>query len=164
MSYFEQHLDFIEHLDAKMQEIVKDGKLLISDIPHIVALFTELLLIKPSLQDTQETLQQFYNYILAHYKLFPTDATEQAAFNKMFELCVKLILFPASKKKVLKHGNNNYFKKLFSCFKKAKHEIVQDMKYVTNVVEDEIQILKEQVIEVVQEQVIETEKICDSLA
>jgi hypothetical protein len=34
-----------------------------------------------------------FNYIMTHYKLFPDDQQQQAAFKALFDMCVKLALF-----------------------------------------------------------------------
>lgn len=140
MSSFDEHLDFIEHLDNQIKQIMTDGKVVLHDIPRIVALFTDLLRIKPSTQDTETALQLFYDYIMTHYNLFPTDLTELAAFKEVFALCVKLVLFQATKKVAATEGKG-IFQKIFTCFKTAKKDVVEEMTYEINVVEDNNNIL-----------------------
>jgi len=147
MSVFEEHLVFVKHLDAEIKQIMTDGKVLINDIPKLIALFTDLLLIKPSSQDTATALQLFYDYTMIHYNLFPNDVNELDAFKDMFATCVKLILFQAT---TATTGKKNFLQKLFSCFKKGKKEIITDILAE----KDEIKMVQEQLlVDAVKEQV-----------
>jgi hypothetical protein len=152
MSSFEEHLEFIEHLDEKIKQIMSDGKVLMQDIPRLVALFTDLLQIKPSTQDTETALQQFYDYIMTHYNLFPNDLTELAAFKEVFALCIKLVLFQATKKVALTQGKS-IVKKLFSCFKTPRNYVEEEMTQVKHEIPvvERVNKGKEQLVNVIDE-------------
>jgi hypothetical protein len=84
-------------LDNSIKSIMKDGKIDQNDIPELVLLIATLVSSpsteKLTAKDLEDTLNEMFNYIMTHYKLFPDDIDQQAAFKTLFEMCVKLVFF-----------------------------------------------------------------------
>jgi uncharacterized protein YjbJ (UPF0337 family) len=107
-SLFAHELGFLKKLDNAMQDIMTDGKIDAHDIPTLVCLFTDMLLTSSttskSSKDPTTTiateLQSLFDFIMTHYRLFPADGEAALDFKKMFDACVKLVLYkPAVQKK-----------------------------------------------------------------
>ena len=92
---------FLRKIDEAVKEIMKDGKIDQNDIPTIVMLITELSSSKKMTKDELEKgLNDMFDYIMDHYKLFPDNETEKAAFQKIFDMSVKLVLLTPNLKKM----------------------------------------------------------------
>lgn len=103
-------------IDTSMKSIMKDGKIDQYDIPEIVLLITDLMSstgsVKYSSKEFADYLNEMFNYIMTHYNLFPEDEAQKAQFKSMFDMCVKLTLFPPNLLKIKEVG-----KSVFSCCK-----------------------------------------------
>lgn len=101
-----KNVDFLQKIDSTVKAIMKDGKIDQFDIPEIMLLITELITTSEESKITTEQLEQsintMYEYIMTHYKLFPSDEEQRNSFNKLFKMCVKLILFTPKVKNALK--------------------------------------------------------------
>jgi hypothetical protein len=102
-------------IDNAVKSIMKDGKIDQNDIPTLVLLITNLISTpqssKLTLKELGHTINELFNYIMSHYKLFPDDLQQQAAFKSLFDMCVKLVLFQPN---VIELGKK--CKSWFSCF------------------------------------------------
>ena len=98
-------------LDKSVKNIMKDGKIDNNDIPEIVLLITDLITApgsgKMTIEQMGETINEMYEYIMSHYKLFPEDGEQKENFKRLFDMCVKLVLIQPNVKKACK--------KCFSC-------------------------------------------------
>jgi hypothetical protein len=94
-------------IDTAVKEIMKDGKNDKHDIPALVLLMTEIVLtpnasVKLTDEMIQEKMDQMYDYIMMHYKLYPVEEYDKIAFKQLFDISVNLVLFqPNLKKKCL---------------------------------------------------------------
>jgi hypothetical protein len=108
-----KNVTFLTKIDQTVKNIMKDGKIDHFDIPEILLLITDLISIGDQKKVTQEQLQAsiigLYDYIMAHYKLFPDDDEQKEAFKRLFDMSVKLIMFQPNIKKTCKS--------LFPCLK-----------------------------------------------
>ena len=120
---FSQNVAFIDKIDKCVKEVSKDGKLDKNDIPTIVLLITELIMDSntttssktiPTTEQIAASIDSLYNYIMAHYKLFPEDDAKKTEFKAMFDICVKLALFQPNVSKGVKS--------VFGCLCGAKKE------------------------------------------
>ena len=117
------HADFITSIDASVKVMMKDGKIDKNDIPQIVLLVTYLISNSKKLQvavrddELLNTINALYEYIMAHYSLFPSDEEQKAEFKAIFDVCVQLALFQPNIKKSIKS--------ILSCFysKKAVKQV-----------------------------------------
>jgi hypothetical protein len=92
---------FLRKIDEAVKEIMKDGKIDQNDIPTIVMLITELSSSKKMTKtELEKGLNDMFDYIMDHYKLFPDNETEKAAFQKIFDMSVKLVLLTPNLKKM----------------------------------------------------------------
>jgi hypothetical protein len=92
---------FLRKIDEAVKEIMKDGKIDQNDIPTIVMLITELSSSKKmTKEELEKSLNDMFDYIMDHYKLFPENETEKAAFQKIFDMSVKLVLLTPNLKKM----------------------------------------------------------------
>jgi hypothetical protein len=108
-----KNVDFLQKIDSTVKEVMKDGKIDQFDIPEIMLLITDLITAseetKITIEQLEESIITMYQYIMTHYKLFPEDEEQKKSFNRLFELCVKLILFTPKVK--------NACKKSFKCIR-----------------------------------------------
>jgi len=87
-------VNFLKRIDTSVKVVMKDGKIDQNDIPELVLLITDLVGTKKMTPDKLETsIQELFDYIMDHYKLFPDDESEKATFKKLFDMSVKLVLF-----------------------------------------------------------------------
>jgi len=92
---------FLRKIDEAVKEIMKDGKIDQNDIPTIVMLITELSSSKKMTKaELEKGLNDMFDYIMDHYKLFPDNEAEKAAFQKIFDMSVKLVLLTPNLKKM----------------------------------------------------------------
>jgi len=98
-------------VDKSVKNIMKDGKIDNNDIPEIVLLITDLITApgsgKMTIEQMGEMINEMYEYIMSHYKLFPEDGEQKENFKRLFDMCVKLVLIQPNVKKACK--------KCFSC-------------------------------------------------
>jgi hypothetical protein len=113
---FSKNVAFIDKINGSMIQIMKDGKIDKNDIPTIVLLIMDLIASSNTVkrdpittEQIEESINNLYNYIMGHYKLFPEDSVQKAEFKVMFDICVKLALFQPN--------INNKAKKLFACLR-----------------------------------------------
>ena len=97
MNYITDIVAFHLQIDNSVKSIMKDGKIDQNDIPELVLLIAALVsspnTTKLTAQDLEDTINEMFNYIMIHYKLFPDDIDQQTAFKTLFDVCVKLVLF-----------------------------------------------------------------------
>ena len=102
-------------VDKSVKNIMKDGKIDNNDIPEILLLITDLITtpasgagsVKMTIEQMGEMINEMYEYIMSHYKLFPEDEQQKENFKRLFDMCVKLVLIQPNVKKACK--------KCFSC-------------------------------------------------
>jgi hypothetical protein len=106
-----KNVSFLQKIDTTVKNIMKDGKIDHFDIPEIMLLITELITTsensKVSIDEMENSINSLYDYIMTHYKLFPEDPVQKESFDRLFKMCVKLIIFQP---KVIKSC-----KKIFPC-------------------------------------------------
>ena len=99
---FSKIVEFINHINIAMVNIMKDGKIDKNDIPTIVLLITDLITssgkVVKSVGDDDDTklsdsINGLYDYIMGHYKLFPADDVLKTEFKTLFDICIKLVLY-----------------------------------------------------------------------
>ncbi len=104
-------IDFHLRVQKSVTAIMKDGKIDQNDIPEIMLLITDLLMAptspKMTIEELGEKINELYEYIMTHYKLFPDDEQQKEQFKRLFDMCVKLVLIQPNVKKACK--------KCFSC-------------------------------------------------
>jgi hypothetical protein len=104
-------IDFHLRVQKSVTAIMKDGKIDQNDIPEIMLLITELLISptspKMTVEELAEKINELYEYIMTHYKLFPEDERQKEQFKRLFDMCVKLVLVQPNIKKA--------YKNCFSC-------------------------------------------------
>ena len=114
MDYATNIVAFHVQLDNSIKSIMKDGKIDQNDIPELVLLIATLVstpgMAKFTAKELEDTINEMFNYIMTHYKLFPDNADQQAAFKTLFDMCVQLALFQPN---VIKMGQK--CKSWFSC-------------------------------------------------
>jgi hypothetical protein len=106
-----KNVSFLQKIDETVKSIMKDGKVDQFDIPEIMLLITELITTseksKITMEQIENSITTLYQYIMTHYKLFPEDPAQKESFERLFNMCVKLIVFQP---KV-----NKSCKKIFPC-------------------------------------------------
>ena len=106
-----KNVNFLQKIDTTVKNIMKDGKIDQFDIPEIMLLITDLITTSENAKVTTEQLENsintLYEYIMTHYKLLPEDPVQKESFQRVFNMCVKLIIFQP---KV-----NKSCKSVFSC-------------------------------------------------
>jgi len=111
MSLTSNITSFHLRVDKSVKNIMKDGKIDNNDIPEIVLLITDLITApgtgKMTIEQMGEMINEMYEYIMSHYKLFPEDGEQKENFKRLFDMCVKLVLIQPNVKKACK--------KCFSC-------------------------------------------------
>ena len=92
-----KNVEFLQKIDTTVKNITKDGKIDQFDIPEIMLLITDLITnsekSKVTIQELENSINTLYEYIMTHYKLFPEDPNQKESFNRLFETCIKLIIF-----------------------------------------------------------------------
>ena len=106
-----KNVSFLQKIDTTVKSIMKDGKIDQFDIPEIMLLITDLITTsensKVTMEQMENSINALYQYIMTHYNLFPEDSTQKESFERLFNMCVKLIIFQP---KV-----NKSCKKIFPC-------------------------------------------------
>ena len=106
-----KNVSFLQKIDETVKSIMKDGKVDQFDIPEIMLLITDLITTsensKVTMGQIENSITTLYQYIMTHYKLFPEDPVQKESFERLFNMCVKLIVFQP---KV-----NKSCKKIFLC-------------------------------------------------
>ena len=83
-------------IDNSIKSIMKDGKIDKNDIPQIILLLTTVLANEQQLIgsiDIVQILNELYDYIMTHYKLYPDDPVQREEFKTLFDTCIKLVAF-----------------------------------------------------------------------
>lgn len=100
-------IDFHLRVQKSVTAIMKDGKIDQNDIPEIMLLITDLLMApaspKMTIEELGEKINELYEYIMTHYKLFPDDEQQKEQFKRLFDMCVKLVLVQPKLKKACKN-------------------------------------------------------------
>ena len=78
-------------IDQSIKEIMKDGKIDEYDVPEIILMISEMMTDKKmTSEDWSVQLSELYDYIMEHYKLYPTDEKQKQNFRRLFDLSVRL--------------------------------------------------------------------------
>jgi hypothetical protein len=110
MDYTGNMIAFHLKIDTAVKNIMKDGKIDQNDIPTLVLLISEIICSQKLVEkELRDTINELYNYIMCHYKLFPEDEQQKAAFKTVFDMCIKLVFFQPN---ILQIKPS----RLFSCF------------------------------------------------
>ena len=92
-----KNVSFLQKIDTTVKSIMKDGKIDHFDIPEIMLLITELITTsentKVTIEQLENSIQSLYEYIMTHYNLFPEDKQQKESFERLFDMCIKLIIF-----------------------------------------------------------------------
>ncbi len=92
-----KNVSFLQKIDETVKNIMKDGKIDQFDIPEIMLLITELITTseksKVTIEQLENSIDKLYAYIMTHYKLIPEDPVQKESFDRLFKMCVKLIIF-----------------------------------------------------------------------
>ena len=106
-----KNVSFLQKIDETVKSIMKDGKIDQFDIPEIMLLITDLITTsensKVTMEQIENSITTLYQYIMTHYKLFPEDPAQKESFERLFNMCVKLIIFQPKVNKACK--------KIFPC-------------------------------------------------
>ena len=101
-----KNVNFLQQIDTTVKSIMKDGKIDQFDIPEIMLLITELITTsekkKVTIEQLENSIDTLYEYIMTHYKLFPEDPVQKESFQRVFNMCVKLIIFQPKVNKTCK--------------------------------------------------------------
>ena len=116
---FSKNVEFINHINIAMVNIMKDGKIDKNDIPTIVLLITDLItssgkVVKSDDDDDtklSDSINGLYDYIMGHYKLFPSDDALKTEFKTLFDICIKLVLYQPNITTI-----TTKYKQTLSCF------------------------------------------------
>ena len=107
MAQTKELIDFHLRVQKSVTAIMKDGKIDQNDIPEIMLLITDLLMAptspKMTIEELAEKINELYEYIMTHYKLFPEDDGQKEQFKRLFDMCVKLVLVQPKLKKSCKN-------------------------------------------------------------
>lgn len=99
-------IDLHLRIERSVTAIMKDGKIDQNDIPEILLLITDLVLAptspKMTVEELAEKINELYDYIMTHYKLFPADDEQKEQFKRLFAICLKLVLVQPNIKKACK--------------------------------------------------------------
>mgnify|MGYP000308266436 CR=1 FL=1 len=102
-----KNVSFLAKIDTTVKNIMKDGKIDQFDIPEIMLLITELITTsektKVTVEQLENSINTLYNYIMTHYKLIPEDPAQKESFERLFNMCVKLIIFQPNVNKSCKN-------------------------------------------------------------
>lgn len=110
ISSLTKNVSFLQKIDKTVVNIMKDGKIDHFDIPEIMLLITDLITsneTKVTSDQLANSIQSLYEYIMTHYKLFPEDEQQKESFKRLFDMCIKLIMFQPNIKESCK--------KIFPC-------------------------------------------------
>jgi hypothetical protein len=92
-----KNVEFLQKIDTTVKNIMKDGKIDQFDIPEIMLLITDLITnsekSKVTIEELENSINMLYDYIMTHYKLFPEDPLQKESFERLFKMCIKLIIF-----------------------------------------------------------------------
>jgi hypothetical protein len=92
-----KNVNFLQKIDTTVKNIMKDGKIDQFDIPEIMLLITDLITTseqnKITMEQLENSINALYQYIMTHYNLFPEDSAQKESFERLFNMCVKLIIF-----------------------------------------------------------------------
>jgi hypothetical protein len=92
-----KNVSFLQKIDTTVKNIMKDGKIDQFDIPEIMLLITELITTseksKVTMEQLENSINTMYEYIMTHYKLIPEDPSQKESFERLFNMCVKLIIY-----------------------------------------------------------------------
>jgi hypothetical protein len=106
-----KNVSFLQKIDTTVKNIMKDGKIDQFDIPEILLLVTDLISTsensKITMEQMENSINALYEYIMTHYKLFPEDSAQKESFERLFNVCVKLVIFQPKVKESCK--------KIFPC-------------------------------------------------
>lgn len=106
-----KNVSFLQKIDTTVKNIMKDGKIDQFDIPDILLLVTDLISTsensKITMEQMENSINALYEYIMTHYKLFPEDSAQKESFERLFNVCVKLVIFQPKVKESCK--------KIFPC-------------------------------------------------
>jgi len=90
-------IDMLNTIDNSIKNIMRDNKIDQNDIPEIILLITTLMSTntnnKLSYTDLQIKIEELYEYIMTHYNLYPNDPVQRDSFNRLFQVCIKLVMF-----------------------------------------------------------------------
>ena len=91
----------MKRIDESIKVIMKDGKIDQNDIPEIILLVIELVNVeKLTDEEMLKSIEDLFNFIMEHYKLFPEDPTQKESFEKLFHMCAKLAMIQPKLKKM----------------------------------------------------------------
>lgn len=102
MSQTKDLVAFHLRVDSAMKNIMKDGKIDLSDMPELVLLIADLQMTQFTEEDLRISVCALYDYIMSHYKLYPEDETKKANFKKLFESCLRLMMLQPKVKQATK--------------------------------------------------------------
>ncbi len=112
-------ITFHLNMDKTIKNILKDGKLDKHDIPQLVLLVSDIILNSASSTKTKvtpemltEQMGDMYDYLMAHYNLFPDNEEDKAAYKGLFDVSVELLVYNPQ---VMKSVNS-----CFPCFFRTK--------------------------------------------
>lgn len=83
-------------IDASVKKMLSDGKIDQYDIPELILLLTKLTsenFFPKTTDDLNQQINDLYDYVMKKYDLYPKNAEERAAFDKVFKSSVKLVLY-----------------------------------------------------------------------
>lgn len=83
-------------IDKSIKKMMSDGKIDASDIPEMVMLITTLsanTFIPKNTDDLGKSIDELYAFIMNKYDLFPKTGEERAVFDKLFQSCLRLVLY-----------------------------------------------------------------------
>lgn len=115
MSTLIEDKKLLDAIEISIKDIMKDGKINVSDIPDIFNIVIEcsenLGKFNLTYNELPEILNDLINYILNRYDLIPEEEEEE--FQKMINIAIKLVILqPKIKKGCLKFWNKiNFCKK-----------------------------------------------------
>ena len=94
-------ITFMKRIDESIKVIMKDGKIDQNDIPEIILLVIELVNVeKLTDEEMLKSIEDLFNFIMEHYKLFPEDPAQKESFEKLFNMCAKLAMIQPKLKKM----------------------------------------------------------------
>jgi len=104
--FLTKNVSFLQKIDTTVKAIMKDGKIDQFDIPELMLLITDLIASseesKVTIEELKNSIQSLYEYIMSHYKLFPDDEHQKESFKRLFDVCLKLIIFQPKVKTLCK--------------------------------------------------------------
>ena len=95
-------------IDASIKTILKDGKIDKDDIPRLVLLLSDLILVSTN-KKTKMTpelltskLNEMYAYVMSHYNLYPADEIDKSVYKQLFDISVRLLVYNPNFKETVK--------------------------------------------------------------